>query len=176
MHGARGVRAGHLYPGAFGPYGWLARVTLAEPAPAVSRPPAELTSRARPGEQLCPRTGGHTITGQQVYERPASIRRRWPLSVMTAPRAPRDPIHMKSKTGKPVMRKIINCWSCERPVVVEPGRSSYHCESCDVQGSDEPTLVRAKMTEQTYYFAGWDGRCRLEDYVEHNDSSLSSPA
>jgi len=32
------------------------------------------------------------------------------------------------------------------------------------------------MTERTYYFLGRDGQTRLEHYVEHNDSSLSSPA
>jgi hypothetical protein len=32
------------------------------------------------------------------------------------------------------------------------------------------------MTDQTYYFLGRDGQTRLEHYVEHNDSSLSSPA
>ena len=36
--------------------------------------------------------------------------------------------------------------------------------------------MRAKMTEQTYYFLGWNGQLKLEDYVEHEDSSLSSPA
>jgi len=78
---------------------------------------------------------------------------------------------------KTAMRKITTCWSCERPVALEPGRSSYHCEFCDVLGSDEPALVRAKMTEQTYYFVGCDGQIRLEYYVEHNDSSgLLSPA
>lgn len=78
---------------------------------------------------------------------------------------------------KTAMRKITTCWSCERPVALEPGRSSYHCEFCDVLGSDEPALVRAKMTEQTYYFVGCDGQIRLEYYVEHNDSrGLLSPA
>jgi hypothetical protein len=32
------------------------------------------------------------------------------------------------------------------------------------------------MAEQTYYFLGRDGQTRLEHYVEHDDSSLSSPA
>jgi hypothetical protein len=72
--------------------------------------------------------------------------------------------------------KIATCWSCERPIALKPERASYHCESCDVWGSDEPALVRAKMTEQTYYFLGRDGQARVEHYVEHNDSSLSSPA
>jgi hypothetical protein len=78
--------------------------------------------------------------------------------------------------GKPATRKIATCWSCERPIALKPECSSYHCESCDVRGSDEPALVRAKMTEQTYYFVGPGGQTRLEHYVEHNDSSLSSPA
>jgi hypothetical protein len=78
---------------------------------------------------------------------------------------------------KTAVRKITTCWSCERPIALEPGRGSYHCEFCDVRGSDEPALVRAKMTEQTYYFVGCDGQTRLEHYVEHNDSgSLLSPA
>ncbi len=78
--------------------------------------------------------------------------------------------------GKPATRKRATCWSCERPIVLKPECSSYHCESCDVRGSDEPALVRAKMAEQTYYFLGRDGQTRLEHYVEHDDSSLSSPA
>jgi predicted RNA-binding Zn-ribbon protein involved in translation (DUF1610 family) len=77
---------------------------------------------------------------------------------------------------KPADRKITTCWSCGRPIALEPQRSSYHCQPCDVWGSDEPALVRAKMTEQTYYFRGHNGHARLEHYVEHNDSSLSSPA
>jgi hypothetical protein len=32
------------------------------------------------------------------------------------------------------------------------------------------------MTERTYYFLGWNGQARLEPFVEHDDSSLSSPA
>jgi len=78
--------------------------------------------------------------------------------------------------AKPATRKIATCWSCERPIALKPERASYHCESCDVWGSDEPALVRAKMTEQTYYFLGRDGQTRLEHYVEHNNGSLSSPA
>ncbi len=176
---------------------------------------------------------------------PASIRRRRPLAMMPASRAPRDAIHMASKAGladelalrradcgchpgcvitysrsivslstrqrfamssifavsapsagapfarttierrklrdndvpgQPATRKIATCWSCERPIALKPECSSYHCESCDVRGSDEPALVRSKMTEQTYYFVGRDGLTRLEHYVEHSDSSLSSPA
>ena len=78
--------------------------------------------------------------------------------------------------GTPATRKIATCWSCERPIALKPGCSSYHCDSCDVLGSNEPAIVRAKMSEQTYYFFGPDGQVRLEHYVEHNDSSLSSPA
>jgi len=84
-----------------------------------------------------------------------------------------DPIHMP---GKPAIRKKTTCWSCERPVALKSGCSSYHCESCDVHGSDETALVRAKMSERTYYFLGLNGRTRLEHYVEHSGSTLSSPA
>ena len=78
--------------------------------------------------------------------------------------------------GKSVIRRITTCWSCERPIALKPECSSYHCEPCDVRGSDEPAVVRAKMTERTYYFLGWNGQARLEPFVEHDDSSLSSPA
>jgi len=30
------------------------------------------------------------------------------------------------------------------------------------------------MTERTFYFLSWNGRTKLEHYVEHNGSSLSS--
>jgi len=90
-------------------------------------------------------------------------------------RPPCDPIHMASK-GKPAVREITTCWSCERPVALKPGCKSYHCESCDVQGSDEPALIRDKVNEQAYYFLSWNGRTRVEHYVEHNGSTLSSPA
>lgn len=73
-------------------------------------------------------------------------------------------------------RKIATCWSCEGPIALGLDRPSYYCEPCDVWGSDEPALVRSKMTEQTYYFVGRDGRARLEHYVEHDDRSLPSPA
>jgi hypothetical protein len=80
-------------------------------------------------------------------------------------------------SGKICDRKVAICWSCERPIALKPGFRSYHCESCDVKGSDEPAIVRATLAERTsYIFVGWDGRTRLEHYVEHNDSSLPSPA
>lgn len=90
--------------------------------------------------------------------------------------AERRKLRDNAAQGTPATRKIATCWSCERPIALKPERSSYHCESCDVRGGDEPTLVRAKMSEQTYYFLGQDGQTRLEHYVEHNDSSLPSPA
>ena len=70
----------------------------------------------------------------------------------------------------------------------ESPRSGYRCAmATTARGHIEQTaervlpgqglrLVRAKMTERTYYFLGRDGQARLEHYVEHNDSSLSSPA
>ena len=80
-------------------------------------------------------------------------------------------------TGKPAPRKIVTCWCCERSVALKPGFRSYHCESCDVGGSDVPAFVRGTLAERKYYlFVGCDGRTRLEQYVEHNDSSLPSPA
>src|SRR6266702_1062515 len=131
------------------------------------------------------------LPASRNLKNPASSRRQRPLAVMPAPGTLRDPIHMTSKAGptselalrrapivrttiergelrdndvpgKPATRKIATCWSCERPIALKPGCSSYHCESCDVQGSDEPALIRAKMTEQTYYFLGRDGQARLE--------------
>jgi ribosomal protein L37AE/L43A len=79
--------------------------------------------------------------------------------------------------GKPATRRIAACWSCGRPIALKPGFRVYHCESCDVRGSDEPALVRATLAEQKcYLFVGCDGRTTVEHYVEHNDSSLPSPA
>jgi hypothetical protein len=79
--------------------------------------------------------------------------------------------------GKPTPRKIATCWSCGRPIALKPGFRSYHCEPCDVAGSDEPAFVRATLAERKcYLFVGCDGRTTVEHYVEHNDSSLPSPA
>jgi len=79
--------------------------------------------------------------------------------------------------GKPAIRKIAMCWSCGCPIALKPGFRAYHCESCDVVGSDEPAFVRAMLAERKcYLFVGCDGRITVEHYVEHNDSSLSSPA
>ena len=79
--------------------------------------------------------------------------------------------------GKPAIRKIATCWSCGRPIALKPGFRAYHCESCDVAGSDEPAFARATLAERKcYLFVGCDGRTTVEHYVEHNDSSLSSPA
>jgi len=79
--------------------------------------------------------------------------------------------------GKPATRRIANCWSCGRPIALKPGFRAYHCEPCDVRGSDEPAIVRPTMAEQKcYLFVGCDGRTTVEHYVEHNDSSLPSPA
>jgi hypothetical protein len=77
---------------------------------------------------------------------------------------------------KPATRTIATCWSCERPIALMPERTSYHCESCEVWGSDEPALARTRMTEQTYFFLGWNGQARFEYYVDHADGSLPSPA
>ncbi len=78
--------------------------------------------------------------------------------------------------GKPSTRKIATCWSCGRPIALKPGFRVYHCESCDVGGSDEPAFVRATLAEQKcFLFVGCDGRTTAEHYVEHNDSSLPSP-
>lgn len=80
-------------------------------------------------------------------------------------------------TGKPAARKIVTCWCCERSVALKPGFRSYHCESCDVGGSDVPAFVRGMLAERKYYlFVGCGGRTSLEHYVEHNDDGLSSPA
>jgi len=80
-------------------------------------------------------------------------------------------------TGKPAPRTIANCWCCERSVALKPGFRSYHCESCDVGGSDVPAFVRGTLAQRkAYLFVGCDGRTRLEHYVEHSDGSLSSPA
>ena len=84
-----------------------------------------------PASMTCPCPAGAPFVGAPVQ--------RYELSDNNMPR-------------KPARRKITTCWSCERPIALEPERSSYHCESCDVRGSDEPALARAKMTEQTYYF------------------------
>jgi hypothetical protein len=79
--------------------------------------------------------------------------------------------------GKPAIRKIATCWSCGRPIALKPGFHAYHCESCDVAGSDEPAVARATLAERKcYLFVGCDGRTTVEHYVEHNDSSLPSPA
>src|ERR1700751_4655529 len=78
--------------------------------------------------------------------------------------------------GKPAIRKMTACWSCESPIALKPGYHSYHCVSCDVLGSDEPALIQVGMTKRTFYFLSWNGRTKLEHYVEHNGSSLSSPA
>jgi hypothetical protein len=32
------------------------------------------------------------------------------------------------------------------------------------------------MTDQTYFFLGWNGQARFEYYVDHADGSLPSPA
>lgn len=80
-------------------------------------------------------------------------------------------------TGKPAPRKIATCWCCEHSVALKPGFRSYHCESCDVVGSDVPAFVRGTLAERKYYlFVGCGGRTRLEHYVEHDGGSLSSPA
>jgi len=80
-------------------------------------------------------------------------------------------------TGKPAPRTIANCWCCERSVALKPGFRSYHCESCDVGGSDVPAFVRGTLAQRkAYLFVGCNGRTRLEHYVEHSDGSLSSPA
>jgi hypothetical protein len=64
---------------------------------------------------------------------------------------------------------------CGRPIALKPGFRAYHCESCDVGGSDEPAIVRATIAEQKcYLFVGCDGRTTVEHYVEHNDSSRGS--
>jgi len=79
--------------------------------------------------------------------------------------------------GKPTTGRIATRWSCGRPSVLKPGFHAYHCESCDVGGSDEPAFVRATLAEQKcFLFVGCDGRTTVEHYVEHNDSSLPSPA
>ena len=79
--------------------------------------------------------------------------------------------------GKPTTGRIATCWSCGRPIALKPGFHAYHCESCDVGGSDEPAIVRATIAEQKcYLFVGCDGRTTVEHYVEHDDSSLPSPA
>src|SRR5205809_2223882 len=54
-------------------------------------------------------------------------------------------------TGKPAPRKIVTCWCCERSVALKPGFRSYHCESCDVGGSDVPAFVRGTLAERKYY-------------------------
>jgi hypothetical protein len=80
-------------------------------------------------------------------------------------------------SGKPATRKIATCWSCGCPIALKPGFRYYDCESCDVGGSDEPAFVCATLAERKFYlFVGCDGRITLEHYVEHNDSSLPSPA
>ena len=79
--------------------------------------------------------------------------------------------------GRPATRKIATCWCCGRSVALKPGFRSYHCESCDVAGSDVPSFVRGTLAERKYFlFVGCGGRTRLEHYVEHDDGSLSSPA
>ena len=77
--------------------------------------------------------------------------------------------------GKPAIRRIAACWSCGRPIALKPGFRVYHCESCDVRGSDEPAIVRATMAgAEMLPFVGCDGRTAVEHYVEHNDSSRGS--
>jgi hypothetical protein len=89
----------------------------------------------------------------------------------------RQKLRYNRMPGKPAPRKIATCWCCERSITLKPGFRSYHCESCDVAGSAEPAFVRGTLAERKcYLFVGCDGRTRLEHYVEHNDSSLSSPA
>ena len=56
--------------------------------------------------------------------------------------------------GKPATRKIATCWSCERPIALKPGFPAYHCESCDVGGSDEPAFVRATLAEPSVSGSG----------------------
>ena len=64
---------------------------------------------------------------------------------------------------------------CGRPIALKPGFRAYHCESCDVGGSDEPAIVRATMAgAEILPFVGCDGRTTLEHYIEHNDSSRGS--
>jgi len=47
----------------------------------------------------------------------------------------------------------------------------------DVRGVMTSDIVRPTMAEQKcYLFVGCDGRTTVEHYVEHNDSSLPSPA
>ena len=53
--------------------------------------------------------------------------------------------------GKPATRRMATCWSCGRPIALKPGFHAYHCESCDVGGSDEPAIVRATIAEQKCY-------------------------
>ena len=77
--------------------------------------------------------------------------------------------------GKPAIRRIAACWSCGRPIALKPGFRAYHCESCDVGGSDEPAIVRATMAgAEILPFVGCDGRTAVDHYVEHNDSSRGS--
>ena len=79
--------------------------------------------------------------------------------------------------GKPATRRMATCWSCGRPIALKPGFRAYHCESCDVGGGDEPAFVCATLAERKcYLFVGCHGRTTVEHYVEHNDTSLSSPA
>ena len=97
------------------------------------------------------------------------------FSVRTAVERPK--LGDNDAPGKPATRRIAACWSCGRPIALKPGFRVYHCESCDVRGSDEPALVRATLAEQKcYLFVGCDGRTTVEHYVEHNDRSLPSPA
>ena len=97
------------------------------------------------------------------------------FSVRTAVERPK--LRDKDVPGESPIRRIATCWSCGRPIALKPGFRVYHCESCDVGGSDEPAIVRATIAEQKcYLFVGCDGRTTVEHYVEHNDSSLPSPA
>jgi len=152
------------------------------PAPWAPRDPIHMASKV--GLAGSSRSAGLTADVDRftVHSSEVTMSSTLALSVLSAG-APfarttieRRELRDNDVSAKPATPEIATCWSCERPIALKPERASYHCESCDVWGSDEPALVRTKMTEQTYFFLGWNGQARFERYVDHNDSSLSSPA
>ena len=56
--------------------------------------------------------------------------------------------------GKPATRRMATCWSCGRPIARKPGFRAYHCESCDVGGSDEPSYALQWPAQKFYLLSG----------------------
>ena len=165
------------------------------PVPWALRDPIHVVSKARPASELALRQPfcrmscglrGHSLQTNQSFRCPLRRFTMFSAATLSAISAgafsvrttvERPKLRDNAAPGKPATRRIANCWSCGRPIALKPGFRAYHCEPCDVRGSDEPAIVRPTMAEQKcYLFVGCDGRTTVEHYVEHNDSSLPSPA